>query len=527
MRPHPPAPWRILAVVMNVQPELAKSTEGEHREIDVEAAIKECQSVLDAHPNDVTTLNRIGDLWLRLNRTDEAVKVYGKIAEGYARDGFFLKAIAIFKKINKLDPSKLDVYEKLADLYAKQGLALEAKSQYQVLADYYIKHGDHSNGVMIYRKIAELDPTGINVHVKLADLYLQANQTEDALKEYELVGKMLLKRGMFDEGIQVLKRAAKIESNAPLMRPPSDATAGPETPDAATRESTNRRISELEFEVNRLNREMEDRAQALFTASVGGKQHESQIQELEKTVQALNEKQHLAHILSRVGDQAQRKLLESSEFRTEFSRDVPREAFVLSIDIRRSTELMLKAREPKLFAKFMITLAGQLRQVLLDNFGIFDKFTGDGVLAFFPTFYSGEDSGYLALKAAARCHEIFDTCYTENRGCFVSVLKDTGLAVGLDYGSVQVVQLGGDFTVVGTPVVYACRMAGGTAGLTWVNQPAYEKLFHGFSEFCDFEESSIELKAEGQTLAYRARLNGKAYSVRWPPWLAPTREPSA
>ena len=178
----------------------------------IEPAIKEYERLLDDNPNDVNTLNRIGDLWVRINRTDEAVKTFGKIADHYAKDGFFLKAIAIYKKINKLDPSKLDVYARLADLYAKQGLAMEAKSQYQVLADYYIKHGDPGNALMIYRKISELDPNSINVHVKLADLHSQAGHTADALKEYDRVGRMLLKRGMLEEAVQVFKKALKIDS---------------------------------------------------------------------------------------------------------------------------------------------------------------------------------------------------------------------------------------------------------------------------------------------------------------------------
>jgi pilus assembly protein FimV len=178
----------------------------------IEPAIKEYERLLEDNPNDVNTLNRIGDLWVRINRNDEAVKVFGKIADHYARDGFFLKAIAIFKKINKLDPSKLDIYAKLADLYAKQGLAMEAKSQYQVLADYYLKHGDPANALQIYRKISELDPTAINVHVKLADLYSQNNQTGEALKEYDRVGRLLLKRGMLDEAVQVFRKALKIDA---------------------------------------------------------------------------------------------------------------------------------------------------------------------------------------------------------------------------------------------------------------------------------------------------------------------------
>jgi len=166
-----------------------------------------------------------------------------------------------------------------------------------------------------------------------------------------------------------------------------------------------------------------------------------------------------------------------------------------------------------------MTLAGHMRQVIIDNFGVFDKFTGDGILAFFPDFYSGKDAGFLCLDAAAKCHEVFAATYKSHRHCFMSVLADTGLGIGIDYGLVQVVQIGGDFTVVGTPVVYACRMGGCTAGDTFVNEPAFEKLFSDLSAYCDFDETVLEIKREGKTIAHRARLNGKTYSPGSPAWL--------
>ena len=114
----------------------------------LEAAIKEYRKVLAENPNDANTLNRVGDLYARIERFDEAVKLFSQIAEQYTRDGFFVKAIAIYKKIIKLDPTSLAVYERLAELYHKQGLLNEARTQYQVLADYYEKTrqrglGDH------------------------------------------------------------------------------------------------------------------------------------------------------------------------------------------------------------------------------------------------------------------------------------------------------------------------------------------------------------------------------------------------
>ena len=85
-------------------------------------------------------MNKVGDLYVRMNRPGDSIPYFTRIADFYSKDGFFLKAIAIYKKINKIDPAQLEVYDKLADLYHKQGLVQDARSQYQVLADHYQKN---------------------------------------------------------------------------------------------------------------------------------------------------------------------------------------------------------------------------------------------------------------------------------------------------------------------------------------------------------------------------------------------------
>ena len=145
----------------------------------------------------------------------------------------------------------------------------------------------------------------------------------------------------------------------------------------------------------------------------------------------------LRHLLDRVCEPAQTVLLGQGPLLDRFESTSLEDAFVMSIDIRRSTELMLKAREPQLFADFITELCIQLGGIIVDNLGVFDKFTGDGILAFFPMFFSGEDAGYLAVKAAEECHAAFTHHYAANRKCFTTILKDTGLGIGIDYGKVR------------------------------------------------------------------------------------------
>src|SRR5699024_2766536 len=179
------------------------------------------------------------------------------------------------------------------------------------------------------------------------------------------------------------------------------------------------------------------------------------------------------------------------------------QAVVVSIDIRRSTDLMLKARTPNKYSDFITELSAKLSQIIIENYGIFDKFTGDGILAFFPDFYSGKDAIHRALISAEHCHKAFIDLYNKNKKMFSVFIKGIGLGIGIDAGEVSLVNTGTELTVVGRPVVYACRFSGAKAGETILNIEAEELLSSSPKKITrDIIEKEIEIKNEGTALAY-------------------------
>ncbi|MGE5276003.1 MAG: tetratricopeptide repeat protein [Acidobacteriota bacterium] len=175
-----------------------------------DSALKEYLRVLDENPKDISTLNKVGDLYVRINRPSDSIPFFTRIADYYAKDGFFLKAIAIYKKINKIDPARLEVYEQLADLYHKQGLTQDARSQYQVLADHYSKNNKPDEAIATYKKMAAVDPGDLKIQARLADLYRGHRQINQAVAQYGVIGEALLERGAHDEAAAVLQKALEL-----------------------------------------------------------------------------------------------------------------------------------------------------------------------------------------------------------------------------------------------------------------------------------------------------------------------------
>ena len=74
-------------------------------------------------------------------------------------------------------------------------------------------------------------------------------------------------------------------------------------------------------------------------------------------------------------------------------------------------------------------------------------------------------------------------------------------------------------TVVGDPVVYACRMSAAPGGKTYLNQRAYEQISQQFGACCFFSETQIELKYEGSTTCYEVRRNANQHVLVSPVWV--------
>lgn len=71
-------------------------------------------------PGDVRSRLKMAELLERLGQKEEAARVYRKVAEGYASDGFILQAISVNKMILRMNPSLKDVSERLAQLYSEK-----------------------------------------------------------------------------------------------------------------------------------------------------------------------------------------------------------------------------------------------------------------------------------------------------------------------------------------------------------------------------------------------------------------------
>lgn len=179
----------------------------------INAAIKEYRQIIKHDPQDLTAVNMLGDLLARAGQKDEAISCFSQIAEHYREQEFRLKAIAMYRKIEKLKPRDPDTANKLGELYAAQDLIVDARAQFLIVADGYTRAGEARKTLGVLHRIADLDPHNTNVRVQLAEGYLKEGMENDAAKAFGEAAKRLLENGDLEKSHSAYVRALELKSN--------------------------------------------------------------------------------------------------------------------------------------------------------------------------------------------------------------------------------------------------------------------------------------------------------------------------
>ena len=156
-------------------------------------------------PADVRSRQKLAELYVRTNKNTEAYEQYESIAKYFSSNGFYLKAIAIYKQMQRLDPSQVSLFSRLAELNEKQGLLGNAMTEYRSLVDYYGRNGMIADEIKTLEKMRDLDLNNLNVRVKLAEIYATNEREDEGYSELESVLEILSDKGDFDKILKLYK----------------------------------------------------------------------------------------------------------------------------------------------------------------------------------------------------------------------------------------------------------------------------------------------------------------------------------
>jgi tetratricopeptide (TPR) repeat protein len=172
----------------------------------IDKAVKEYLRIVHEDPKDVRVWLKIGDLYAKKGAKQDAIETYLKVARFYHDQGFFLKAVAVYKQILKLDPRLVDVILKLAELYRQLGLMSDAMQHFESVAAHFHREGNTKEALATVKKLVDLDPENIATRIKLAELYSKEGLVDDAATEFSVACEQLRRQGRQDDFLKVAER---------------------------------------------------------------------------------------------------------------------------------------------------------------------------------------------------------------------------------------------------------------------------------------------------------------------------------
>ncbi len=189
-------------------------------------AVEEYQKIVASDPNDARTLLKVGDLQARMQAYPDAIATYDKVGSYYAKQGFALKAIAVYKQIRELirkhAPDLSDRYAhivpRLAEIYTQLGLTSDALQAYDEVATTFQRTGRERDAIDVFRKMVELDGTNPLPHLRLAEACCRVQSLDDAVEAFWTAAELLLKLGRRDDALKVIERILHFKADPKFAR---------------------------------------------------------------------------------------------------------------------------------------------------------------------------------------------------------------------------------------------------------------------------------------------------------------------
>lgn len=189
-------------------------------------AIAEYQKLVAEDPKDVRTLLKIGDLYLKLEQYVEAITTYETVGQFYSQQGFALKAIAVYKQIreivNKHVPHLADrfghIVPQLAELYVQAGHTSDALAAYDEVATRLLKSKRERDAVSILEKVIELDTQNPLPQLRLAETYVKLKEVDNAITRFGAAANILVKLGRLHEALKVVERLLQYRPDVTFAR---------------------------------------------------------------------------------------------------------------------------------------------------------------------------------------------------------------------------------------------------------------------------------------------------------------------
>ncbi len=144
-------------------------------------------------PLDPTGLDEVAAGWLELSGT-------------YLAQGLLDAALDACMEVIHHNVDYLPIHLRMGEIYERQGRPEDALAKYQLLIETYRVRGESEKAIDVYFRFIELSPDAVNARSKLAELLKQTGRIEEAVQQLLQVANTYFRLGQTNKALEEFRR---------------------------------------------------------------------------------------------------------------------------------------------------------------------------------------------------------------------------------------------------------------------------------------------------------------------------------
>lgn len=177
-----------------------------------EASIELLKPLIQDYPENIQLINIMGASCDMADKKFMAVTYFHKSADYYFQKRFYDKALAVYKKILKIQPDDARSYECSAKIYEVNGNFSEAALNYKSSANKYYIDGNKEKSINLLQEAVKLAPFDQRLKLDLIDMYKKIGETAKAIDLYLDFAEGFSVKGDFAGARTILENILKLDS---------------------------------------------------------------------------------------------------------------------------------------------------------------------------------------------------------------------------------------------------------------------------------------------------------------------------
>jgi tetratricopeptide (TPR) repeat protein len=147
-------------------------------------AIAEYRKVLAQEPDNAVILVKLAGLLAKTKQPEEARLRFLAAAEGYEKEAFDDKAVAVYRQAVSHLPKRVELWERLAQLDVKRERPPEAIRDLLDGASHFRKRKERQSAIRLLRLAVKIEPFQFEATLRLAGLLAKSGARPEARKLY-------------------------------------------------------------------------------------------------------------------------------------------------------------------------------------------------------------------------------------------------------------------------------------------------------------------------------------------------------